>query len=242
MRIDHVTLTGADDQTNARRLVNLLDHPNVEIGVLYSTRRLGSSRYPSSEWLRRFLVEPPPGSRLPTCRIAVHVCGSRNLEALSQGVELPPFYWISVSRVQFNGVKPRDYTPEFLAITQRHYPACIAQIDPGDAEPDVAFLTGYRSTLGFKRYPFNVLLDGSAGTGKTPERWILPPGLEDHRVGLAGGLRPENLTDELKRIEDVVGDRRIWIDLESGLRDERDRFSFARAERCLEIAEPWFTT
>jgi phosphoribosylanthranilate isomerase len=80
------------------------------------------------------------------------------------------------------------------------------------------------------------LLDRSGGRGILDGDWPGPPSAP---CGYAGGLTPDNVAAQLDRIAAVAGDAKVWIDAESGLRDERDRFDLRKAERFLAAAETW---
>ena len=54
--------------------------------------------------------------------------------------------------------------------------------------------------------------------------------------GYAGGLGPDNLAVELASIK-AVASSGWWVDMESKLRDEHDKFDVGRAEQCAAIFE-----
>ena len=66
------------------------------------------------------------------------------------------------------------------------------------------------------------LFDASGGRGLEPLEW--PKHLQDWTCGYAGGLGPGNLRRELPRIAAAAGPFPYWIDMESKLRDDEDRF------------------
>jgi predicted component of viral defense system (DUF524 family) len=49
-------------------------------------------------------------------------------------------------------------------------------------------------------------------------------------------LGPENLAEQLKAIEDVVGDRDVWIDMESRIRTN-DKLDLDKAEQVLKTVK-----
>lgn len=56
MEIKIVTITGADDNTNHSDMINISkDFPFVEWGILFSSSRQGSERYPSIEWVNELM-------------------------------------------------------------------------------------------------------------------------------------------------------------------------------------------
>jgi hypothetical protein len=85
----------------------------------------------------------------------------------------------------------------------------------------------------------SVLVDASGGRGITPDEW--PDELPRFRCGLAGGIGPpkERMRNMLKQMEDRVGDQTIWIDLESRIRNEDDRFDIGLATEAVEVAADW---
>jgi hypothetical protein len=86
---------------------------------------------------------------------------------------------------------------------------------------------------GLEVYPqFNA----SQGSGVLPSEWPAP--LDDTRCGYAGGLGPENLSSELKKIENIVGSREIWIDMETRVRSGKT-LDLNKVEKCLQIAEDY---
>lgn len=55
-------------------------------------------------------------------------------------------------------------------------------------------------------------------------------------MGYAGGIGPDNVLEVLGDIllANGIMDRPTWIDMETGVRDEHDRFDLARVQRVLE--------
>ena len=85
---------------------------------------------------------------------------------------------------------------------------------------------------------FSVLYDRSGGNGISPDQWPHPyPGIN---TGYSGGLRPENISDQLNKIADVAGNATIWIDAEGGLKTPGTKsFDFARARAYVNSANKW---
>ena len=64
--LTRVTITGADDDVDPEALLALSrEFPFVEWGILYSAKRVGTPRYPTTEWM----------ARLPPVPKAFHLCG-----------------------------------------------------------------------------------------------------------------------------------------------------------------------
>ncbi len=82
---------------------------------------------------------------------------------------------------------------------------------------------------------FSALFDLSHGIGILPSEW--PNLLDGVKCGYAGGLSPENLEEQIKRIEEKAGDTEIWIDMETHVRSNYDMlFDLQKVRQCLDIA------
>ena len=71
-----------------------------------------------------------------------------------------------------------------------------------------------------------------------PEYWCGPIHIYN---GYSGGLGPDNLESELRKIEQVTKpEDEIWIDMETKIRsDDNKTFDLNKVRRCLEIVKPW---
>lgn len=251
MKLVTVTLTGLDASVDPWSVITLYERfPFVEFGVLFSKDRQGKeNRYPSKEWINqlgnvtRFFRE----ERKKSFPLAAHLCGSyarEVVEYIDRGFtdtcswETEFSYSCHFDRIQLNmsdelfkRVSPEDIESlleDKGVILQSHH-----GFDHG--------LPGYCMRGGFNksdpmRSKLSILFDVSGGTGMLPLGWAEAD--ESFFCGYAGGLKPENLEEELKKIEGVAGNANIWIDMESGIR-ENDLFSMEKAEKVLEIAAPW---
>ncbi len=215
-KLSTVTLTGADERTDVGRLVKLADeHPYLEIGLLYTATPEGRNRYPTLEWLQK------ASGALPG-RCAIHICGSGARQQLRDGAlaRLVGNAW----RVQVNG----GVHPDEVQGLAKRVPILITQHnDKNRALASARLAVNHR-----------LLVDGSGGTGRSPERWARP---RTHlQVGFAGGLGPDNIQTELAKIH-AVAEGRYWIDLEGKLRTD-DWFDVALCERFLQELGKAFRT
>ncbi len=192
-RLGAVTVTGADERTDINQLVRLVkDHPYLEIGLLYTATPEGRNRYPSLEWLMKV-------SAALQGRCAIHVCGSGARQQLRDGA-LAKLVG-NARHVQVNGAVGADEVPGLA----NRVPILITQHNAANL------------ALATTRIAVNhrLLVDGSGGTGRSPERWECP---KTHlQVGFAGGLGHENIAAEIKKIH-AAAKGRYWIDLEGKLR------------------------
>lgn len=206
-----ITFTGADDETDIAKMVELSELYPIEWGILFSPTRRGSPRYPSIEWLDKLRAEGP-------ARLSAHLCGGYSRAVLERGV----------TEVD------RSLADRFMR----------AQINTSDQRANPASITEWAESIGITpimqcRAGFpedrrvSWLFDASGGRGIEPSFWPAPPiGSSKTFVGYAGGLRPENVAAHLSHISILA--RNYWIDMETGVRDEHDRFSI---DRCRQVCE-----
>lgn len=216
----NVTITGADDSIEPYVLERLTDEfPFVEWGILLSVSRFGQPRYPSLGWLLELeRYRAAGGSYQP---MAMHLCGVASLAtAAGKPMWLPN---ASFGRVQLNGIEP-TYSP--LPRFRGEY---ILQARPASLEAVAAWARAQAQ----KGQAVSVLCDGSGGRGVRHEgEWPTPP--EGVRLGYAGGIGPDNVTEVLRSLE---GRAPTWIDLESGVRTDDDRFDLAKVRAVLEAVK-----
>ncbi|MBC8737422.1 hypothetical protein F6X40_11460 [Paraburkholderia sp. UCT31] len=221
MRLMHVSMTGADDGTDPKELRALarefLD-VGVEWAVLSSAARAGTPRYPTDEWVHRFVAA------CPDVKKAIHLCG-RDVDAFILGDARILKKLEGFDRVQlnFNQTRsPKDL--DSLAAVANRLPHTFI-IQHNQANSDAC------ATLAPIVHRMTVLFDASGGRGASPEVW--PEALPHVTCGYAGGLGLENITGELFRIHRAAGTRPFWVDMEGKLRGADDRFDLDTCGRIL---------
>lgn len=127
----------------------------------------------------------------------------------------------------------------------RFYAAKVANIIR--AYPDIEFIFQYTpkqrrrvNKLDTTDTEFSLLFDASGGQGKLPKKWRAPV-MPNHKMGYSGGLSPENVYENLDKINLVVpANTNIWIDAEGKLRNpDTKQFDVARAEKYIQNALQW---
>ena len=233
-----VTITGADDDVPVEALAELsAEFPFVEWGILASSSREGTPRFPSKAWMVRLLVrslEEPSGMRL-----SLHLCGQRArsmragspakaLEGLPSGAH--PIY----QRIQLNGFDPRSDDVADLSASGLWLPVgsefILQARSVADLEPAAEIARRITSTR------CSVLFDPSGGTGQGPDRWPAPPART--HFGWAGGIGPGNVETVLASVlARPKSPLRRWIDMESGVRRD-DKFDLGLVREVLQRAAP----
>lgn len=235
MRISRVTMTGADDSISPAALAPISkDYPFVEWGILRSRSQEGGKRFPTRKWVKG-LNEVRATTPMNLC---AHLCGKYVREVLEKG----HFAWLEeetdeytnlYDRIQLNFHAERHTIhPEFVDIIGNAEYEFIFQMDGTEANEAI-----YHKAAEHAKNVFP-LFDISGGIGAVPEHWPAPfPGVY---CGYAGGLGPDTLAEQLKKIEAVVGDREIWIDMETRIRSLGDtKFDLEKVVACLELAKPY---
>jgi len=115
------------------------------------------------------------------------------------------------------------------------------------AYPDIEFIFQYtpRQRRRLKKLdkmdaPFSMLFDASGGRGISPKMWRAPV-MSNHKMGYSGGLSPDNIAENLDKINLVVPKNdNIWIDAEGKLKDPTTKqFDPLRAEIYIQNALRW---
>lgn len=239
MRLTRVTITGADDSVNARQLFELSRRfPFVEWGILFSRRQVGTPRFPSARWTET-QIDP---LRAAGVALAAHLCGgyvrefafANNPWAEDHAAIVPAF-----RRVQLNFHAEPHVVSGFrgvIAAAAPHHDGFrqfIVQID-GVNDPAL-------KSLALSLPPDRVvpLFDLSGGAGVLPDAW--PTAWLESACGYAGGLGPDNVVEQIRRIEGVTGaDQEVWIDMERRVRTDDDaRLDLDKVRAVLVAVEPF---
>lgn len=204
-----ITFTGVDEHTDPVALVQLAnDYPGkVEWGILFSPGRAGKeTRYPRPEVIEHLVTEH-------ALVYAAHLCGDCAREVVAGG------------KGRFDDL--------LAAYFQRAQVNTKDEVDPALIRrwADGAMITPILQCRGdFPQTPgVEYLFDASGGRGIEPKDW--PRGLSSY-CGYAGGLKPDNVASHVERIGAIAP--AFWIDMESGVRSDDDRFSVAK---CRSVCE-----
>jgi hypothetical protein len=242
MDLQRVTITGADNNTDISQLIDLsAEFPFVEWGILVSRKNEGTPRFPNRSWIDSFsdaVIEKTQHRN--NIHVSTHVCGKWVKDLLVGEInwlDLPSCLEIS-ERVQINThAELHTSTAKMLnklsEIRYSNYPKeYIFQWD--GINQHFAFAA---RAFGIKT---SVLFDKSGGAGLLPAEWESPVG--SFMCGYAGGLGPDNITEQLNKISDVVFDfwTPIWIDMETKVRTNDDSaLDLDKVRRVLEAVRRW---
>lgn len=255
--LTHVTFTGWDRNTEPHAFAEFLQwYPpaTIEVAVLFSLSRQGTSRYPDLDTACKIL-EIAKASRQ---RTAVHFCGDLAREALIQlGVPrveppLSPRDHIASGRIPSVAgpslVSPLFELPDRIQVNVHEGFWSSKEADtPGErTKYSRAHLLARRLGKAVvvqvrgDEWPEDTgpgvehLFDRSAGTGLAPDRWPPPP--QGRHVGYAGGLEPGVVEPFLHAMPGSrLRDRSFWIDMESGIRDGSAAYNYVSLNKCSKV-------
>lgn len=220
---EFITFTGIDDATDLIAASALAREFPVEYGILFSPERQGQNRrYPGWGSVDNILMLAAPRSRY-----SAHLCGGHSRQLLATASTTMDS-WIRdhFARVQINTAYAGIDTAAIAEWAETVQAQPILQCRGAfPDEEDVSWL-----------------FDSSGGRGVVPASWpTAPPLVHDpaipappRLVGYAGGISPKNITEVLPAIAAAAGDNPYWIDMESGVRDEQDRFDLAKCRAVCE--------
>tara|TARA_R100000458_G_C8274609_1_gene249595 strand:- start:2383 stop:3102 length:720 start_codon:yes stop_codon:yes gene_type:complete len=214
MKLDYMTVTGADDETNIHGMFELSkDFPFLEWGILFPS--VGSFRFPSSKWLEKLKTERQ--DKKVRLNLSAHLCGEDLTDALNNKLKISLGGFQRV-QLNFHGL---DYTEllmqatvqQFLETQEEHKRNVIFQFD------------GVNDNFITKRFDINkfphieYLFDTSSGAGILPTTFPMP--YSGVTCGFAGGLGPESINETLLTFKEVLSpNKHFWIDMETKVRTD----------------------
>jgi hypothetical protein len=208
MRINKITFTGADDNTNIDDLIQIQEkYPFLEFGILISSK--SGNRYPSENWIENLKDK--------NLNLALHVCGKHVRNILCDGVLYLPYDWFHRYQLNINfSATKTDITHSIDLLKKYENKKFIIQYNSANKI--------YINDL-FKNKNDNVeiLYDASGGRGSQIKTIEEPP-YNGVYTGYAGGINVDNIETICKEIYNHKNNSLVWIDMESGVRtnDEFD--------------------
>lgn len=233
--LTHVTVTGADDSVKVADLLAIAEaYPYVEFGILLSESQAGGPRFPSTRWLSE-LLECEDRDHVA---ISGHICG-KWMRGIFAGVwprHLTGFNDFTRWQLNTHGQRTQTYVDGLMSIVEGRTMVGEEVIFQFDNVNTHGLLACAAADL-----RVSALFDLSHGAGVLPETW--PKSLNGIRCGYAGGLSPQNVAEQLGKLEQVTCGP-TWIDAETHLRsspqvDEVDIFDLGKVRAFLEAARPW---
>lgn len=259
LELSFLSLSGVDDSVSPRTLCDISQEFSfVEWGVNFRAEKQGKeARYASLTWLRQLQEEidqRQQTGKFAPIHFAAHLGGEYCVDVLKGDTSLVRTLWedygflrIHLCPTRAHGVNSSQLKKylaslksvivalpqvEFVLLVCKETRALAFHL-MNDCQPNLAFFYHADEVVPTGPPP-------KAGAAATLPKRPPPcphPGIH---CGYGGGLTVENLTDELRRIAQVVNCTRrpIWVDLEAGLRSSTgpgrpDEFDLGKAWACI---------
>lgn len=226
MILDRLTITGADDAVSPETILRFSEsYPFLEWGLLFSKDKMGESRYPSTGWLRELLSGI---GDLPIA-LSAHFCGWYAKEVLVNcNYDVLDELDSRFGRVQLNynfyTSKGWNLDALFGYLLEHPERSIILQYNTSNARVLDKLMSGVLPDN------LHLLYDSSGGRGvviKTLQRPFV------NFTGYSGGLRVENIQEICKKLNLMWRDVPIWLDLETGVRNEENKFDMLMLNNLL---------
>lgn len=238
MIIDTITFSGADNSIEpAELLLNIVMwnrnsvQPTIELGILLSAKNMGAPRYPTIEWLD----ELTKYNSIAHVELAGHMCGAWARDMAAGNFTFAdsfPQYWAVFKRIQINLKGYDGLVANTMFDNLKKYGKNKQYIIQMDGLHDWILDECLKQKINVAP-----LFDQSGGEGKTPAKWPTYNNELIDRIGWAGGLGPDNLTEEINKIAETNKeyshgiDNWIWVDMESKIRTN-DKFDIKKCEQA----------
>ena len=236
MHLKTIVCSGINEKNDIHDAIEFLKkYKNAEFGVQCSPRKAGYHT-PRFEWLKELLGKL--NEQKIKNRIALHLnegfvvsfCDGKVPDEISDLLNIDN----AVGRLQLNfkigresfasGSIPNTKTLEKPMQIVASHPIILSASQPNLSFIHKAYHQGMK---------FDLLFDDSFGEGIAPDS-RKPPLFKDVFQGYAGGLSPENVAEELAKIEKLATDA-VFIDAEGKLKQDGN-FCFSRAEKFVQNA------
>lgn len=222
------TLTGADDTTNPHDLLKLSQqYPFVEWGIIWSDKKVGTGRYPSLEWIKKFCELSTDNDGDNTMNISLHICGKAVVDFIHGTNDTLEYIAEYFPRIQLNFRRDRVDVDivDLRALLNSYSDKTIITQHNRHNEMLVHLLDGSENHA--------ILFDTSGGRGVSPSSgWVAP--YKGVLNGYAGGLGADNVLEQLSVIRELNGNKEFYIDMEGKLRTD-DKFDLVKVKEVLEL-------
>ena len=217
MRINKITFTGADNNTNPNRLKEIQNkYPHVEWGILVSSNN-NRNRYPCEEYIL--------GLKDMGLNLSLHLCGKYSRSIMQDDDITLKYDWFDRYQINFNFKNNAHDLNNFYKLANK-YPdkKFILQSNQSNDYYIDEILKNDISNV-------NVLYDASGGRGTEIKNISYP--YKNVYTGYSGGINLDNIWTVCEAITSCDDDSEVWIDMESGVRTN-DEFDLDKVKRILE--------
>ena len=246
MNLRYITCSDPREHNDTRDIIRLALMPHAEIAVQCHPSKM-SHGMPRNIWFKTVLHA---AYSIPHLNLAIHINNEWAHDICTKG---------NIPDELVNMVNARnELNAPIIRRIQINMPeSAIQKINPGAVAKLISdynrreFIFQYNDktrgaidkihNTGAK---FSLLFDASGGRGVAPANWQKPV-YETHPMGYSGGISPDNVIDNLRKINEIVpNDAKIWIDAEGRLKSNDlfyagMRFDTELARQYVERANNW---
>ncbi len=230
--ITTVTLTGADDSIHPQDLLRLQDdYPFAEFAILFSSKRTGTPRYPSNDWIDELLL-----NHSRNLSLSAHLCGQDAKNLLLGHDDFLQLTRGKFQRVQINhNFRNNPVDLDKLIDIVEEYGNIQFIIQHNKANSEVC-----KELKNYTNSNIHFLYDSSGGRGNELATFEKP--IPNHYTGYAGGISPENILSVCEKVNELSTNNYVWIDMETHIRSNNDKlFDFNKCNSVLAKAEQFIT-
>ena len=245
MKLRYVTCSDPREHNSIKSIIDLAHLPHAEIAVQCHPSKM-SHGMPRNVWFEQLLHETLQTSRV---NLAIHINNEWSNDICTRGV-IPDVIlnWITLTRSYHYPLIKRIQLNMSKNTADNIKPSAIAKIIHDFPYQEFIFQYNDKTQNAIKKLhktgaKFSLLFDTSGGNGIQPAQWQKPV-YKTHPMGYSGGISPENVMQNLDKINKVVGDNEIWIDAEGKLKslnlfDEKALFDIKLAQAYIRRANLW---
>jgi len=250
MKLEYITCSDPREHNSISEIIKLGRMPNAEIAVQCHPSKM-SDGMARNVWFGNLLKQLYD---IKPINLAIHINNEWANEICCEG-KIPEIILDWLKAYNTKNAKPYPPLIQRIQINMPEYtaqnirPDLVAQII--NAFPHREFIFQYNEiTKGAIRklhdtgVKFSLLFDASGGRGLTPESWQKPI-YQKHKMGYSGGISPDNVIDNLRKINILLPkDYNTWIDAEGRLKtnnlfDEKLKFDTQLARLYIARANNW---
>lgn len=262
MNLRYITCSDPREHNKISDMVELAKLPNAEIAVQCHPSKM-SPGMPRNVWFNDLLRV---ARNEVDMNLAIHINMEWADSICAHGI-IPEivFDWIQVKksngkpvikRIQINMPKATvetidvdDLVWKIFALHQNHEFIFQYKEDniPAIRKINRAVKQFNKGLYKSQKVNFSLLFDASGGRGLAPKEWRGPI-YKEHPMGYSGGISPDNVVENLNKINTVVPqNREIWIDAEGKLKSPqqlpdgtyKDLFDVNKAREYVKRANAW---
>ena len=242
MKLRYITCSDPREHNSIESIQKLATMPHAEIAVQCHPSKM-SPGMPRNVWFEELLKK---SYGMPNINLALHINQEWANDICTKGdIPTPLLNWFqfetpSIKRVQIN--MPKQTADK---INVYH----VMQIIDFFRNKEFIFQYNDNTKEAVRKLhdaglKFSLLFDSSGGNAIAPESWQKPI-YETHPMGYSGGMSPENVVGNLRKINQILpNDYQTWIDAEGKLKsqdlfDAKPKFDVDLARAYVSRANMW---